>query len=84
MFGAPRPPGLPEGWHVVAMNGKHLYGKFVKVALNVLKTQPTDSRGVPNLLTSELHALFDGVLPARPRVRFLKQSGAAVWEIRRA
>jgi hypothetical protein len=84
MFGAPRPTGLPEGWHVVAMNGKHLYGKFVKVALNVLKTHPTDARDVPNLLTSELRALFDGVLPARPRVRFLKQSGTAVWDIRRA
>jgi hypothetical protein len=46
MFGTPRPHGLPDGWHLVTLNGRHLYGKFVKVALNVVKTQPTDSREV--------------------------------------
>lgn len=84
MFGTPRPHGLPEGWHLVALNGRHLYGKFVKVALNVVKTQPTDSREVPNLLTQELTRLFGGVAPPRARVRFVKQPGAAVWEINRA
>ena len=84
MFGKPRPHGLPEGWHLVALNGRHLYGKFVKVALNVVKAQPTDSREVPNLLTQELTQLFGGVVPSRARVRFVKQPGAAVWEINRA
>ena len=84
MFGTPRPHGLPDGWHLVSLNGRHLYGKFVKVALNVVKTQPTDSREVPNLLTQELTQLFGGVVPSRARVRFVKQPGAAVWEINRA
>ena len=84
MFGTPRPHGLPEGWHLVALNGRHLYGKFVKVALNVVKAQPTDSREVPNLLTQELTQLFGGVVPPRARVRFVKQPSAAVWDILRA
>jgi hypothetical protein len=65
----------------VAINGRHLYGKFVKVALNVLKAQPSDARSEPNLLSDELRRLFVGSLPARPRVRLVKQSGAAVWEV---
>ncbi|MBK9705060.1 MAG: hypothetical protein IPO75_17380, partial [Betaproteobacteria bacterium] len=58
MFGNDR-EGLPEGWHLVVINGKYLYGKFVKVALNVLKDAAKDDRSVPNLLTRELVALFD-------------------------
>lgn len=84
MFGTPRPHGLPEGWHLVALNGRHLYGKFAKVALNVLKPQPSDSREVPNLLTQELSRLFGNAVPPRAKVRFVKQPGAAVWEIERA
>jgi hypothetical protein len=84
MFGTPRPHGMPEGWHLVALNGRHLYGKFVKVALNVLKSQPSDSREMPNLLTQELSRLFGGAVPPRAKVRFVKQPGAAVWEIQRA
>jgi superfamily II DNA or RNA helicase/HKD family nuclease/predicted house-cleaning noncanonical NTP pyrophosphatase (MazG superfamily) len=84
MYGKPRPQGLPEGWHLVAVNGKHLYGKFVEIALNVLKSQPSDSREVPNLLTQELSRLFNGSVPPRAKVRFVKQPGAAVWEIQRA
>ena len=80
MFGKSR-QGLPEGWHLVAINGKHLYGKFVAVALNVLKTAPVDSQEVPNVLTEELRALFGGKLPGKPRVRFVRQTAAAVWEV---
>ena len=78
--------GMPTGWHPVTINGKYLYGKFVKVALNVLKDRPTDDRTSPNLLSQELHQLLGS--PAkrqsgRPvRVRFLRTPGADVWEIR--
>ncbi len=52
-----------------------------KVALNVLKDAAKDDRSVPNLLTRELVALFDGRLPPRPRVRLIKKPGSPVWEI---
>ena len=80
MFGDGR-SGLPVGWHLIAINGKHLYGKFVKVALNVLKAAPIDSRDEGNVLTAELEALFGGRLPARPRVRFVKATSSSVWQV---
>lgn len=80
MFGKAR-QGLPEGWHLVSINGRNLYGKFVAVALNVLKAAPVDSQEVSNILTEELRALFGGQLPGKPRVRFVRQTAAAVWEI---
>jgi superfamily II DNA or RNA helicase/HKD family nuclease/predicted house-cleaning noncanonical NTP pyrophosphatase (MazG superfamily) len=80
MFGKSR-QGLPDGWHLVSINGKHLYGKFVAVALNVLKAAPVDSQEVPNMLTEELRTLFGGQLPGKPRVRFVRQTAAAVWEV---
>ena len=83
MFGNHR-QGLPNGWHLVAINGRHLYGNFVSVALNVLKAQPGEARDEPNLLTDELCKLFGGRLPPRPRVRLVRQTGTAVWEIRAA
>jgi hypothetical protein len=80
MFGKNR-EGLPTGWHLVAINRRLLYGKFVKIALNVLKERPVDDRDEPNLLTAELTRLFGGWLPARARVRLTRQAGAAVWNI---
>jgi hypothetical protein len=80
MFGNDR-EGLPKGWQLVLINGKHLYGKFVKVALNVLKEAGKEDRAVPNVLTHELEALFGGRLPPRPRVRLIKKPGSPVWEI---
>jgi hypothetical protein len=80
MFGEDR-TGLPVGWHVVSINGKHLYGKFVKVALNVLKATPNESREEGNVLTEELETMFGGRLPAGARVRFVKAVGSSVWEI---
>jgi hypothetical protein len=74
--------GLPRGWHLVTINGKNLYGKFAKVALNVLKAVPQDTSEVPNLLTDELRALFGGALPSKPRVRLVRETSAAVWDIR--
>jgi superfamily II DNA or RNA helicase/HKD family nuclease/predicted house-cleaning noncanonical NTP pyrophosphatase (MazG superfamily) len=83
MFGTNR-DGLPVGWHLVKINGRHLYGNFVKVALNVLKERPTDDRAVPNVLTEELTKLFEGTSGRKHRVRFLRQTGAEVWETQRA
>jgi len=82
MFGVHR-EGLPVGWHLVAINGRHMYGNFVAKALNVLKAKPSDARDEPNVLTQELLKLYGGSLPRKPRVRFVRQTGAAVWEIRR-
>lgn len=83
MFGNER-ASLPTGWRPVTINGKSLYGKFVKVALNVLKAQPTDDRSVPNQLTEELRDLFGGRLHGRCRVRVVKEAGAAAWTVLRA
>jgi hypothetical protein len=47
------------GWQPVLINGELLYGKFVKVALNVLRLRPVDSRKEPNLLTDQLVRLFN-------------------------
>ena len=73
--------GLPMGWQPVRINGKYLYGKFVKVALNVLKDQPTDSREESNTLTDELKALFEGRRAARMRVKLVSGAGEKSWEI---
>jgi hypothetical protein len=80
MFGKER-AGLPEGWHPIRVGGIVYCGKFVKVALNVLKAQPTDDRSEPNLLTRSLRALFGGEVPPRAKVRFVKDAGADVWEM---
>jgi superfamily II DNA or RNA helicase/HKD family nuclease/predicted house-cleaning noncanonical NTP pyrophosphatase (MazG superfamily) len=80
MFGTNR-DGLPEGWHLVRIDNSIYYGKFVKVALNVLKARPTDDRGEPNVLTSALRLLFGGEVPPRAKVRFVKEVGASVWEL---
>jgi hypothetical protein len=87
MFGAgDQRSGLPEGWHPVRINGQFFYGNFVKVAMNVLKDKPTEDRTVPNVLTQQLRRLLSqgqagGGLPPRPRVRMIRSSGAAAWEI---
>ena len=76
---------MPLGWHPVKINGKYLYGKFVKIALNVLKDRPTDDRSVPNVLSEELIQLVGTPgkrQSGRPvRVRFLRSTGADVWDI---
>jgi superfamily II DNA or RNA helicase/HKD family nuclease/predicted house-cleaning noncanonical NTP pyrophosphatase (MazG superfamily) len=80
MFGNDR-AGLPEGWHPIRVGGIVLYGKFAKVAINVLKARPTDDRSEPNVLTSSLRALFGGEVPPRAKVRLVKDAGADVWEL---
>jgi len=77
--------GVPEGWHAVHINGEFFYGKFVRVALNVLKNRPTDDRKVPNELTPQLRQLLAkdaaGTLPPRPRIRLVKSPVSSIWEI---
>jgi len=78
--------GLPEGWHAVRINGQYFYGKFMKIALNILKSEPSDDRAVPNGLTQQLRKLFLGAdlrgpLPPRARVRFFRSPTSAAWEI---
>jgi len=80
MFGNDR-AGLPEGWHPVRAGGTVYYGKFVKVALNLLKARATDDRSAPNLMTQILSNLFGGDVPPRAKVRFVKDAGADVWEL---
>ena len=83
MFGSER-SGLPMGWHPVRINGRFLYGKFVKVALNVLKATPSDDRQVPNELSQELRKLLAADSrrhPAQWKVRLVPLPGEAAWEI---
>jgi hypothetical protein len=58
IFGKDAP--LPRGWQTVKINDEYLYGKFVKIALNVIKTQPEDNDAAPNLITAQLQQLFGG------------------------
>lgn len=77
--------GLPLRWHPVRINGRFLYGKFVKVALNVVKEQPTDDGAVPNLLAPELRRLLglaEGASPKRSlRVRLVPLPAQDAWSI---
>ncbi|MFN7426361.1 MAG: helicase-related protein, partial [bacterium] len=81
MFGNNR-EGLPVGWHVVRINDRTLYGKFVKVALNKVAETPHDDAA--NRLTAELTALFGGSVPTAARVRMVRDAGADVWRVERA
>ncbi len=87
MFGAAgQRRGLPDGWHPVRINGQFFYGNFVKVALNVLKDQPTEDRSVANVLTKQLRKLLmpgpgEADFPMRPRVRVVKSASAETWDI---
>ena len=86
MFGRPR-GDLPMGWHLLEINGRRVYGKFVEIALNVVKERPDDpqrpddAQRVPNILTQELSKLLGGTLGSGAKVRVVKDVGAAVWRI---
>ena len=57
-------------WQAVEIAGQLFYGKFVKVALNVLKARPVDEPTEPNVLTEQLarmHGVPAAELLARPR-----------------
>ena len=58
IFGQDAP--LPRGWQTIKINDEYLYGRFVKIALNVIKTQPDDNDAAPNLITAQLQQLFEG------------------------
>jgi hypothetical protein len=72
----------------VRINGHFLYGKFVKVALNVVKEQPIDDGAVPNLLAIELRRLLglaEGATPKRSqRVRLVPLPAQDAWAIEQA
>lgn len=80
--------GLPDGWHPVRINGRFAYGKFVKVALNVLKATPSNDGSAPNLLTEELRQLLavpnDDVRGRRLRVRLVPLPAEGSWAIEAA
>lgn len=80
---APIPRG--QGWVAVRINGKALWAKFAKIAINVLKERPDDGAGEPNILTQELEAMFGpgGFLPQRGNKVRIGPAAAdsATWEI---
>ena len=81
--------GLPDaGWHPVRINGRFLYGKFAKVAINVLKARPEEARSEPNLIGDELRRLFglegDEAARRRLRVRLVALPAEASWAIEAA
>ncbi len=56
---------LPSGWIRLRANRVDYWGKFVTIALNVVKESPMDSRQEPNLLDGILRVWFgrEGFLP---------------------
>ncbi|MFQ5910480.1 MAG: hypothetical protein ACE5IJ_07140, partial [Thermoplasmata archaeon] len=71
MLGSPgsrRRDRLPKGWVRLMANGVAYWGKFVKIALNVVKEKPTESRHESNLLDGILRSWFgrEGILPGEP------------------
>jgi hypothetical protein len=86
MYGnGPAREGLPSGWHPVRINGRFFYGKFVAVALNVLKDRPDDGDSAVNVLSSELRRLFrmrdDEPIARTHRVRLVPLPTESAWEI---
>jgi hypothetical protein len=78
---------LPSGWVRLRANGLDYWGKFAKIALNVVREKRTDARSEPNLLDGILRSWFgkEGILPGDPvcHVTF-RESGAGgekVWEM---
>ncbi len=55
----------PFTWAKVQIEGEEYWGRFVKIALNVVKKEPTESRLVENVLPSVLLDWFgmEGILP---------------------
>jgi hypothetical protein len=60
MLGEENGDGLPrgQGWRVIMINGRPMYGKFAKIALNTISDQPD----CVNTLTDELRTLLGGEL----------------------
>jgi hypothetical protein len=82
MLGSPSGDGLPrgEGWQVVRMNGRLLYAKFAKIAINWMAEAPDGE----NILTSELTQLLGSDLLrfAFPyRVLLSRESDSRVYSI---
>jgi superfamily II DNA or RNA helicase/HKD family nuclease len=83
MLGEENGDGLPRGggWRVVTVNGKSMYAKFAKIAINTLADRPEGS----NQLTTELQTLLGPELLqfGRPYWVSIRRSapGSDVWEI---
>lgn len=74
------------GWQPVEIPGETFYGKFVKIALNVLKARPVDDATEPNVLTTQLARLFEvpvAELLARPRKVALYQRDDGTYVLNR-
>jgi hypothetical protein len=88
MLGADEEAPVPrnEGWKPVEIGGRKMFAKFAKIAINILKDEPTDDSAIPNRLTEVLEELFGpgGYLPMHGnRVRITpspNQIGAWVIE----
>ncbi|HEY9722814.1 MAG TPA: hypothetical protein V6D47_12440, partial [Oscillatoriaceae cyanobacterium] len=74
-----------QGWQKVTVDGRVLYAKFAKIAINVLKEEPNDGSATPNILTNVLENWFgkQGYLPQHGnRVRISPApQGEGVWLI---
>ena len=82
------PADIPRegGWKLVRINGRYLYAKFAKIAINVLKEQPREDATVQNVLTTELEKLLGGNLikfEQRHRVRIVRLPQEDAWSIDR-
>lgn len=82
MLGDENGDGLPRsgGWQVVRINGRLMYAKFAKIAINTLAEKPDGE----NVLTSELQKMFGPELLRfeRPhRVLIVRDSESGVLEI---
>ena len=75
--------GVPRGsgWRVVTVNGKSMYAKFTRIAVNTLADRPEGT----NQLTTELQTLLGPELLqfGRPYWVSIRRSapGSDVWEI---
>jgi hypothetical protein len=82
MLGEENGEGLPRGsgWRVVTVNGKSMYAKFAKIAINTGADRPEGT----NQLTTELQALLGPELLQFGRTYWVSirrsAPGSDVWE----
>lgn len=83
MLGSYRADGIPrsEGWKLLKVGEEFWYAKFAKIAINVLKKVPDETRDTPNQLTEVLSSLLNG--ENRPRrqmkVRITRAAEGDYW-----
>lgn len=83
MLGNAAADGMPrgEGWKLVKVGDEFWYAKFAKIAINVLKKVPDETRDTPNQLTKVLSSLLgDDNRPRRQmRVRITRAAEGDYW-----